>query len=143
MGSFESDGESKLKILFEVIGKPRFKEFMTQVSTMVSKNPNLMSSLKDNDVMDVLSAFRQDEDTVVDTLKNLNTEGEGKVDRDKLMNALKLYSLMDRAKSMQSKAQSVIAKQDKEAAKALVTEIQKILGEIKGIIDSQEQQATE
>nr|WP_052663362.1 hypothetical protein [Mycoplasma haemofelis] len=143
MGSFESDGESKLKILFEVIGKPKFKDFMTQVSSLVSKNPNLMSSLEGNDVMDVLSAFRQDEDTVVDTLKGLSEKDAGTVDKATLMNALKLYSLMDKARNLMSKAKTILASKDKEKAKQLIQEITEAHKQMEALIKANEGQATE
>ncbi|AEG72939.1 hypothetical protein MHF_0667 [Mycoplasma haemofelis Ohio2] len=143
MGSFESDGESGLKILFEVIGKPKFKDFMTQVSSLVSKNPNLMSSLEGNDVMDVLSAFRQDEDTVVDTLKGLSEKDAGTVDKATLMNALKLYSLMDKARNLMSKARTILESKDKEKAKQLIQEITEAHKQMEALIKANEGQATE
>ncbi|CBY92555.1 hypothetical protein HF1_05470 [Mycoplasma haemofelis str. Langford 1] len=140
MGSMQSEGESTLKLLFEAISHPKFKDFMTEVSTMLSKNPNLMPSIQGDDVTDILSAFRQDADTVHSTLQELNKKKEGEVTREVLLSALKLQSLMGKVSALIGRAKSAIAAGQKDGISELMNEIKQITKQLDDVIAANKDQ---
>ncbi|AEG72867.1 hypothetical protein MHF_0595 [Mycoplasma haemofelis Ohio2] len=134
LGSFQSEGESTLKMFFDAINQPKFKDFMSAASTLVSNNPNLLSDLEMKDWTDIIFAFNQDPETVTNTLQELNKQEDKKVDKDKLLSALKLHSLMGRANSLKKKAEQVIQLKDKSQAEAIIKEILGIKKELEAVI---------
>ncbi|AEW45291.1 hypothetical protein MHC_02125 [Mycoplasma haemocanis str. Illinois] len=140
IGSMKSEGESTMKMLFDAIKHPKFKDFMSELSTMLSKNPNLMPSIQKDDVTDILSAFRQDADTVHGILQELNKKQEGEVTREVLLNALKLQSLMGKANALAARAKSAIASGNKEGVTELMDEIKKIAKQLNDVIEANKAQ---
>ncbi|AEW45373.1 hypothetical protein MHC_02545 [Mycoplasma haemocanis str. Illinois] len=127
-GTWDTSGESKLMLLWEALQKEEFSEFLTHVSTLASKNPNLLSELQSNDIPDILNAFKQEPGFVVEKIKELSQKEE-KVTRDILINSLKLQSLMGKAKAIGSRVQSLISQGEKAK-----DEIEKVKKELQDII---------
>ncbi|AFM45077.1 hypothetical protein MHC_06017 [Mycoplasma haemocanis str. Illinois] len=138
--SSSSAGESKIKILFEVLAHEKFKDFAGAVGSLTSKNPNLFSQLKGDDVHDVLTAFRQEPDEVTGILKSLSEKEANTVGREELIQALKLQSLIGKAIDLSNKVKTLIGTNPEEAKK-LKTQVEKIIQELEAIIKSQETQA--
>ncbi|CBY92674.1 hypothetical protein HF1_06660 [Mycoplasma haemofelis str. Langford 1] len=127
-GTWDTSGESKLMLLWEVLQKDEFPEFLTNVSTLASKNPNLLSELQNNDIPDILNAFKQEPSFVVEKIKELSNQ-KAKVDRNTLISSLKLQSLMGKAKAIGARVQALLNKGEKNAE-----EIQKVRQELQQII---------
>ncbi|AEG73007.1 hypothetical protein MHF_0737 [Mycoplasma haemofelis Ohio2] len=115
-------------LLWEVLQKDEFPEFLTNVSTLASKNPNLLSELQNNDIPDILNAFKQEPSFVVEKIKELSNQ-EAKVDRNTLISSLKLQSLMGKAKAIGDRVQALLNKREKSTE-----EIQKVRQELQQII---------
>ncbi|CBY92630.1 hypothetical protein HF1_06220 [Mycoplasma haemofelis str. Langford 1] len=134
-----SAGESKIKILFEVLAHEKFKDFAGAVSSLTSKNPNLFSQLQGDDIYDVLTAFRQEPDEVTGILKELGTKPDNSIGRTELIQALKLQSLIGKATDLAKKVQQLISSNPAEAKK-LKDQVEKTIRELEAIIKSQESQ---
>ncbi|AEW45295.1 hypothetical protein MHC_02145 [Mycoplasma haemocanis str. Illinois] len=131
-GTWDASGESKLLLFLEVLQKEEFPKFLTSVSNLASKHPSLLSQLEANDIPDILNAFKQDSNHVIETMNKLATESD--VNREKLMNALKLLSVKGRADALMKRAQTLIQNQNKNEIKNIVKEIQKTLQELEAMI---------
>ncbi|AEG72937.1 hypothetical protein MHF_0665 [Mycoplasma haemofelis Ohio2] len=142
-GTWDTSGESKLLLLREVLQKEEFPQFLTHVSALTSKNPQLLSELKGDDIPDVLNAFRQDPSYVNETLSSLSSEE--KVNRDRLMSALKLQSLMGKAQSILGRAKKLLqdSEKNKDEIAKVTKELESTIKELTGLIKSQEQADTE
>nr|WP_053335517.1 hypothetical protein [Mycoplasma haemocanis] len=136
-----SAGESKIKALLEVLSHEKFRELADATGSLTSKNPNLFSELKGDDIYDILTAFRQEPDEVVNILNELAGKGENKTNRDTLISALKLQSLMGRANSLVQKLKSLLDSKNSEEAKKLKAEVEKIIKELDALLKSQESQS--
>ncbi|CBY92632.1 hypothetical protein HF1_06240 [Mycoplasma haemofelis str. Langford 1] len=130
-GTWDTSGESKLMLLWEVLQNEKFPDFLTSVSSLASKHPSLLSQLQGNDIPDILNAFKQDSEYVISTMNTLSNEAQT-VDRNGLMSALKLQSLMGRAKAIGDRARALLSRghQNKEEIEKVKQELQKVIGEL-------------
>ncbi|CBY92563.1 hypothetical protein HF1_05550 [Mycoplasma haemofelis str. Langford 1] len=133
-----SAGESKIKILFEVLSHEKFRSFADAAGSLTSKNPNLFPELQGDDIYDILTAFRQEPDDVVRILKELSEKGENKTNRETLVSALRLQSLMGRADSLAKKVKKFLDSKNTEEAKKLRSEVEKVIGELTALLKLQE-----
>ncbi|CBY92672.1 hypothetical protein HF1_06640 [Mycoplasma haemofelis str. Langford 1] len=136
--SSSSSGESKIKILFEVLSHEKFKDFAAAVGGLTSKNTRLFSQLQGDDIYDVLTAFRQEPDEVTGILNDLAKKEKDTVDRDVLVSALRLQSLMGKATALVQKLKTLLASENKEEAKKLKTQVEQAIRDLDAVIKSQE-----
>ncbi|AEG73002.1 hypothetical protein MHF_0732 [Mycoplasma haemofelis Ohio2] len=142
-GTWDTSGESKLLLLWEVLQKEEFPTFLNSVSKLASKNPSLLSELKGGDIPDILNAFKQDSSYVIETLNKLSTEETQPVTRDKLMSSLKLQSLMGKAEAASARAKRLLqagGERNKEAIEAAKKELQEIIASLSALLKSQQQE---
>ncbi|AEG72936.1 hypothetical protein MHF_0664 [Mycoplasma haemofelis Ohio2] len=140
--SSSSEGESKIKILFEVLSHEKFKDFVGAVGSLTSKNPSLFSQLQGDDIYDVLTAFKQEPEEVTGIINKLVEDHKDKpqdsVNREVFIQALKLQSLMGKATSLAQKVKILLTKNPEEAKK-LIAQVEQTIKELEGVIRSQEQ----
>ncbi|CBY92623.1 hypothetical protein HF1_06150 [Mycoplasma haemofelis str. Langford 1] len=138
--SSSSEGESKIKILFEVLSHEKFKDFVGAVGSLTSKNPSLFSQLQGDDIYDVLTAFKQEPEEVTGIINKLveDYKESDSVTRDIFIQALKLQSLMGKATSLAQKVKTLLTTNPEEAKK-LIAQVEQTIKELEGVIKSQEQ----
>ncbi|AEW45331.1 hypothetical protein MHC_02325 [Mycoplasma haemocanis str. Illinois] len=146
--SSSSAGESKIKVLFEVLANEKFKDFVGAVGNLTSKNPSLLSQLKGDDVYDVLNAFKQAPEEVVGIINKLVEDHKDKpqdsVTRDVFISALKLQSLMGKAQSILANAKKLLQdkEKNKDAIEKATKELEATIKELTNLIKSQESEGS-
>ncbi|AEG72870.1 hypothetical protein MHF_0598 [Mycoplasma haemofelis Ohio2] len=123
-GTWDTTGESKLMLLWEVLQNKDFPKFLNSASALASKNPKLLSELQGGDIPDILNAFKQDSDHVISTIDNLAKETET-VTRVKLMSSLKLLSVLGKAKALQSRVAALLGNTNRNAEE--IKEVKQLL----------------